>query len=205
MGWVKTGIDGVSEEDRRHWDRRYAEQGVASVAEHHPPAPPVFETVEHLFPADGQALEIACGRGRGAVWLAARGMQVWAVDVSPVAIGFARQLAFRWGVADRCRFSVVDLDDGLPDGPPVNLVFVHLFRDSRLDQAIIDRLAPGGLLAIAVQSEVDAGPGPFRARPGELREAFGSLEIITDGEADGMAWLVARRPTTETAGSGHQR
>lgn len=195
----------MSEDDRSHWDRRYAEHGMAPVADHDPPAPPVFEKVEQLFPTSGQAMEIACGRGRGAVWLATRGMQMWAVDVSPVAIGLARQLASRSGVADRCRFSVVDLDDGLPDGPPVDLVLVHLFRDPRLDQAIIDRLAPGGLLAIAVRSEVDVGPGAFRVRPGELREAFSSLEVITDDEADGMAWLVARRPTTAAGAPERER
>lgn len=186
----------VSEDDRQHWDRRYAELGQAPVFESGPPAPPVFETAADLFPTSGLALEIACGRGRGAVWLAARGMQVWAVDVSPVAIEFARELASRSSVADRCHFSVVDLDDGLPVGPPVDLVFIHLFRNARLDQAVIDRLVPGGLLAIAVRSEVDVGPGSFRARPGELREAFSSLEVIADGEGAGMAWFVARRSSS---------
>lgn len=128
------------------------------------------------------------------MWLARRGMDVWAVDVSPVAIDLARELTSLSGVADRCRFDVVDLDDGLPEGPPVNLVLCYLFRDQRLDRAVMERLAFGGLLAVAVLSEVGAGPGEFRARPGELRDAYGEFGILDDGEGEGMAWILARRP-----------
>lgn len=167
---------------------------MAPVSQNGPLPPPVFAHVERLFPTQGNAIEVACGRGRGAVWLASRGMDVWAVDVSPVAIDLARQLASLSGVADRCRFDVVDLDDGLPQGPPVDLLFCYLFRDQRLDQAMMERLAPEGLLAVAVQSEVDVGPGPFRVRPDELRDAFGELEILDDGEGEGLAWILARRP-----------
>ena len=182
----------MSEEDRRHWDRRYAKGAMAPVGKHGPP-PPAFAPFEHLFPTEGHALELACGRGRGAVWLAGRGMEVWGVDVSPVAIDLARRLAVLSGVADRCGFQVVDLDGGLPEGPPVDLILCYLFRDQRLDGAMIERLALGGLLAVAVQSEVGAGPGPFRARPGELRDAYGELGVLVHGEGDGMAWILARR------------
>lgn len=128
------------------------------------------------------------------MWLATRGMEVWGVDVSPVAIDLAHELTSLSGVADRCRFDVVDLDGGLPEGPPVDLLVCHLFRDQRLDQAMIERLTPGGLLAVAVRSEVGVGPGPFRVRPGELRDAFGELEVRSEGEGEGMAWIMARRP-----------
>lgn len=181
----------MTEEDRRHWDERYREYGPAPDG---PVAPPLLAPHQHLFPTEGAALELACGRGRCAVWLAARGLRVWGVDVSPAAVGLARELASRNAVADRCTFDVVDLDGGLPEGPPVDLVLCHCFRDARLDRPIVERLAPGGLLAMVVLSEVDVGPGSFRARPGELRDAFSSdLEILVEGERGGQAWLVARR------------
>jgi len=41
-------------------------------------------------------------------------------------------------------------------------------------------------------SEVGADPGRFRVGPGELREAFGSLDLLVDGEEEGVAWIVAR-------------
>ena len=91
---------------------------------------------------------------------------------------------------------MVDLDDGLPDGPPVDVVLCHKFRNRRLDRAIIERLAPGGLLALATLSEVGAAPGPFRATPGELAAAFAGLDLIAAGEGQGHAWLLARaRPS----------
>lgn len=89
---------------------------------------------------------------------------------------------------------VHDLDAGLPDTPAMDLVLCYLFRDERLDRPLMELLRPGGVLAVTSLSEVGAGPGRFRARPGELREAFGSLEITDEGEADGTAWIVARRP-----------
>ena len=181
----------MSDQDRDHWDDRYRETRVAPIGDHGPP--PALMPAAHLIPSTGSALEIACGRGRAAVWLAMRGIQVWGVDVSPVAIRLARRLARSNAVADHCRFDVFDLDGGLPEGPPVDLILCHLFRDPRLDQAIIERLSPGGILAIAVLSEVDAGPGPFRAAPGELTAAFSPLEILASGEATGTAWLVGER------------
>jgi SAM-dependent methyltransferase len=119
-------------------------------------------------------------------------LNVWGLDVSVVAIDQARDLAERSGVADRCRFDVADLDKGLPDGPPVDVILCHKFRDRRLDQAMVGRLAPGGLLAIAALSEVGAAPGPFRAGGGELRAAFADLSVVAAGEGEGYAWLLAR-------------
>jgi len=154
----------------------------------------VFTPIDDLFPVGGRALEIACGRGEIAVWLARRGLEVLGVDVSPVAVKLARELAVNSGVSHRCRFEVWDLDDGLPPGPPVDLVVCHMFREPRLDQLLIDRLKPGGLLAVATLSEVDAGPGRFRSRPRELRDAFVELETMAKGEDDGVAWLMGRKP-----------
>ncbi|PZO68709.1 MAG: SAM-dependent methyltransferase, partial [Sphingomonas taxi] len=128
-----------------------------------------------------------------AVWLARRGLYVWACDISPVAIAQAKRLAERAGQAERCEFQVVDLDDGLPAGIPVNLLLCNKFRDPRLDGAIVERLAVGGILAISVLSEVGASPGPYRARRGELLQAFSALDVIGAGEADGEAWLLGRR------------
>ncbi|OMC15368.1 SAM-dependent methyltransferase [Mycobacterium sp. SP-6446] len=180
----------VTGEDRHRWDLRYTSRGPADAGDLG--APGVFAGYAEEFPTAGRALDVACGQGLGAVWLACRGLTVWGLDVSPVAITQARDLAERSGVADRCRFDVVDLDDGLPDGPPVDVVLCHKFRDRRLDAAIIGRLAPGGLLAIAVLSEVGAEPGPFRAEAGELPAVFAALNVVAAGEGEGCAWLLAR-------------
>jgi SAM-dependent methyltransferase len=180
----------VTDEDRRRWDERYASLGPAQLVA---VAPPDFlEPYVDILPTTGRALDLACGQGLGTVWLARRGLDVWGLDASSVAISQARDLAGRSGVGDNCRFDVFDLDHGLPASPPADVILCHKFRDRRLDQAIIDRLALGGLLAIAALSEVDAAPGPFRAPPGELPAAFAELALVAAGEGQGRAWLLAR-------------
>ncbi|MGE2724391.1 class I SAM-dependent methyltransferase [Mycolicibacterium pulveris] len=181
----------MSEQDRERWEQRYQSRPAPSVADARIPA--AFAAYEDIFPAEGRALDLACGPGLASVWLARRGMQVWGVDVSPTAIDQARDLAARSGVGVRCRFDVVDLDSGLPAGPLVDVVVCHRFRDRRLDQPIIERLASGGLLAISALSVVGADPGPFRVAPGELTTAFAQLDVIASGEGDGEAWLLARK------------
>ncbi len=180
----------MSREDQRRWDERYEGQEPVSVDAVGPPS--VLAAHAEVFPTTGHALDLACGQGLASVWLARRGLNVIGFDISAVAIGEARDLARRSRVGDRCRFDVVDLDDGLPAGPPADVILCHKFRDRRLERAIVERLAPKGLLAIAVLSEVGAAPGPFRAAPGELPAAFAELDVIAAGEGHGYAWLLAR-------------
>ena len=180
----------MAEADRHRWDERYATNGPPQLSAVGPPN--LLARYADRFPVAGTALDLACGQGTGAVWLALRGLDVVGLDISAVAVRQARDLAQRSGVDDRCRFDVVDFDEGLPSGPPVDVIVCHKFRDRRLDQAIVERLTPGGLLAIVVLSEVGAAPGPFRAAAGELPAAFAGLDAIDAGEADGHAWLLAR-------------
>ena len=185
----------MSEADRILWDRRYAERSAMLT----PALPAVFADFEWVFPRTGKALELACGSGAAAVWLAMRGLDVHGIDVSDVAIEQARSIARQSGVATRCRFDSVDLDLGLPPGDAVDLVLCHRFRDRRLDGAIISRLAPGGLLAICALSGVGTAPGRFRVLPGELRTAFAALEVVAAGASDKQEWLLARAsPATAT-------
>ncbi|PRC42302.1 SAM-dependent methyltransferase [Mycobacterium sp. ITM-2017-0098] len=181
----------MSGADGARWDRRYAEQLPPTVED--VALPSVFRPFAHRFPTAGSALELACGSGAAAVWLARRGLRVLGCDASAVAIAQATDLAERCGQAARCRFEVVDLDEGLPAGEPVDVLLCNKFRDPRLERPIVERLKNGGLLAISVLSEVGASPGAFRAKPGELLDAFGALDVFAAREADGEAWLLARR------------
>jgi SAM-dependent methyltransferase len=181
----------VADDDRARWDARYAE--VHSVATDSITLPEVFRPFVAQFPSAGSALDVACGDGAAAVWLASRGMDVLGVDVSPVAVRRAAQLAAAAGVADRCRFVVADLDEGLPAGPRADVILCLAFRDARLDAEMTARLAPGGLLAASALSEVGGHTGRFRVAAGELDRAFGHLDVLASGEGDGRAWLLARR------------
>ena len=183
-------MEAMSAEDRGHWDQRYS--GLAPLDPAAARVPADFAAHEKAFPVAGTALDIACGRGGGSVWLARRGLDVTGIDVSDVAIEQARELAVQWRVSDRCRFSTSDLDHGLPPGPEVDVIVCHRFRAPDLYPAIVDRLQPDGLLAVSVLSEAGAQPGRHRAAPGELTAAFNGLRMIAAGEGDGIAWLLAR-------------
>lgn len=184
----------MADEDRERWDQRYAARAPAGVEEVGPPS--AFADLVTSLPTEGAALELACGEGTAAVWLAERGLRVRGVDGSPVAIDRARLLAERAEVADRCTFGLADLDGGLPDGPPVDLVLCHLFDAPDLDDQLVARLAPDGVLAVAVLSEVGGVAGRFRVAPGALLERFGGrsgLQVLDHREGDGVARLLARR------------
>jgi SAM-dependent methyltransferase len=184
----------VSDDDRVRWDARHA------AAEPRAPAPPGLligdPDLTAAFPTTGRALDVACGRGAVAVWLAQRGMAVDAVDVAPAGLAAGARLAASSGVAGRIRWIAHDLDDGLPAGcaGPYDVVVCQLFRNPARYADLVAVLAPGGLLAVTVLSEVDAGPGAFRAGPGELRAAFSGLRVLLDREGDGEASLLACAP-----------
>src|SRR6185295_9547400 len=82
------------------------------------------------FPVSGRALDVACGRGGVAVWLARRGLAVDAVDVSPVGLAAGARLAAAAGVTGRIRWIADDLDTGLPPGcrGSYDVVVCQLFR-----------------------------------------------------------------------------
>lgn len=177
----------MSMHDRERWDAAYRGREVCQ-----PALPAVFAAYDAAFPTSGTALDVGCGQGAAAVWLARRGLHVLGIDASVVAIEQARALA----AGTTARFVAADLDDSLPPGAPVDVLLCHRFRDPRLYRSFVDRLKPGGLLAICVLSEVGGSPGAFRAVAGELVRAFAELEPIAAGEGDGQAWLLARRATT---------
>ncbi|ODT99072.1 MAG: methyltransferase type 12 [Pseudonocardia sp. SCN 72-86] len=178
--------------DRERWDLRHAVAGAGA------PAPPdALRGREDLLPAGGRALDVACGRGTVAAWLARRGFTVDAVDVSPVALasGAALERGVRWVLAD--------LDAGLPAecAGPYDVVVCQRFRDPRLYPSLAAVLAPGGLLVLTVLSEVDDEPGPYRAVPGELAAAFPGLDVAAHEEGNGSATLIARRGPGAAHGS----
>jgi len=69
------------------WDQRYRQQEFVWTSE-----PNRFLVSETQSLAPARAIDLACGEGRNAVWLAERGWRVTGVDFSSVAIEKARQL-----------------------------------------------------------------------------------------------------------------
>ncbi|MBC3192600.1 class I SAM-dependent methyltransferase [Pseudonocardia sp. C8] len=180
----------MSGEDRERWDARHLGLGPGT-----PQPPDALRGHLDLVPAQGRALDVACGRGAVAVWLAGRGLDVVAVDVSPAGLAAAAELATAERPPGRIRWVEADLDDGFPieDGT-YDVVVCQRFRAPALYPVLASAVAPGGLLAITVLSEVGDAGGRFRAAPGELVRAFADLEIVAHHEDAGEAHLLARRP-----------
>lgn len=201
----------MSEADRNKWDTRYRE-GAYSGRPH--PAAIVAEYASRIpdpgraTAVDGpRALDLACGAGRNALYLAGLGYRVDALDVSSEALARGKQAARETGLSASVSWIGHDLDHGLPgDIPDYDLIIIVRYLDLSLVEAAAGRLRPGGHLLCEMHLESDepvAGPRnpAFRARPGELRRAAGGLEIVEyregiirdpDGRPVSLARLLAR-------------
>lgn len=179
------------------WDRRYAEPRLVWSAE-----PNRFLAEEAAGLPPGRALDLACGEGRNAVWLAGRGWEVTGVDFSPVAIEKARRMATGAGVT--ARFVRADLADHVPEPTSADLVaLVYLQVPEPLRTTVLTRAAgalrPGGtLLWIAHDlANLDGGYGGPRdpavlSTPEGVAAALAGLDVV---RAE-----VVRRPVATDAG-----
>jgi len=131
----------MSDEDRKKWDERY------SRGDHvRGQAPGWLRELDGEIPLEGLALDVAAGTGRVAVWLARRGLEVIAADISPVGLALARETAADEGV--RIKTQVVDFErDGLPQGS-YDLVACFHYRQRSLFPTIKESLTVGGVVMV---------------------------------------------------------
>src|SRR5688572_7713851 len=146
----------MSEESR--WDARYAESPQIWSGR-----PNVVLEREVTGLAPGRALDLGCGEGADAVWLARQGWQVTAVDISGTALRRAAAHAESAGVGDRIEWQRRDLGQSFPDGAfdLVSAQFLHSWGDlprARILRAAAAAVAPGGTLLI--EGHLDHGPIP---------------------------------------------
>ncbi len=107
--------------------------------------------VRELTPGD--ALDLGCGEGGDAIWLAQLGWRVTAVDVSSTALASGAEHARREGVADAIRWERHDLDATFPSGQFDLVASCYLQSPVALGRPAILRAAaaavrPGGLLVV---------------------------------------------------------
>ena len=167
---------------REDWDRRYAERELLWSAR-----PNRFLVAEADGLAPGRALDLACGEGRNAIWLAELGWQVTAVDFSEVAIAKARERAARDGVD--VDFICADLLDVEPEPETYDLVLVlYLQLPAGERRLVLSRaasaLAPAGTFLLvghdlANLTEGVGGPSDpgVLYTPGEIASELPGLEI----------------------------
>jgi SAM-dependent methyltransferase len=188
--------------EKEIWNAKYAEGSHTSLT----PDPLLISAFEEyitpLFPSPGKVLDVAGGVGRHAIWLAHRGWDATALDVSEVGVRRGIAIAEESGVT--VKFELTDLQAfQLPiDQFDLVLVFFYLQRD--LFPAVMNALKPGGILIYKTytteQSKLNPGGGPTHPmhllQPNELLHSFSSMNVLLYKESvkdRGIAELIARK------------
>jgi len=194
----------MASHDSERWNQRYAE---GAYGERTHPAVLLADWIHEAPP--GRALDVACGAGRNALFLAERGFEVTGVDISSAALELAAARADQAGLL--IGWQQHDLDEPLSVADPYALIVVVRYADAALVTALAEALQPGGVLLVEAHLGGEkftpdvGGPGSerFRLAPGELAAASAGLEVLhsredqirdPDGRLMALAQFVGRRP-----------
>jgi SAM-dependent methyltransferase len=190
----------MSREERAAWDERFRTGDHAGTE----PDPFLLELDEYsdFFPQRRQALDVACGAGRNAVWLVEHAWQVTAVDISLQGLGLARELALEHGV----HLDLLCLDLDAAPALPANhfdLVICFFYLQRSLFPQLHSTLRPGGIIVYKTytldQPRFSGGPRhPMHLlEPQELLTAFEGFRVLCYRErikGRGVAELIAQKP-----------
>jgi SAM-dependent methyltransferase len=162
--------------------------------------------IRPLLPG-GRALDIACGRGRNALYLAEQGLAVTAIDVSEEALAQLASEAARRKLPVETRQIDLEAAPQLP-GNAFDLVLEFFYLHRPLLPQLLQTVRPGGVAVLRTFSSAGAFPGgpgnpDFVLRPGELLEIFAGWDILLHEEGiepsrkgGALAGIVALRPIT---------
>ena len=171
----------MSEEERATWDQRYRD------GSYQPRSAP-FSLLEQMIDRlpRGRALDVACGGGRNALFLAAHGYEVEAVDGSPEALRLAEEQARARGLA--VRWTEADLDDYAPPQTGYAVIVNCFYLNRPLLSRLADALADGGYIFIEQHLRTFLpvpGNREWRLEPNELLRTFSGLRVVRYEEAVG--------------------
>jgi len=185
------------------WDERYSEEGYAFGDQ---PNDFLVEQAGALRP--GNCLCIAEGQGRNAVFLAERGLEVTAMDMSAVGLECAHELAASRGVAIHTEVGdLADYDLGQDKWDNIVSIFVHMVPPMRREvhRRVAAALRPGGLVLLEAYTPGNLEIADRRGGPGAgMPERFMTLAALEEDFA-GLEFLVAREVRREVnEGTYHQ-
>ncbi len=195
----------------RDWNKRYRLREHPAEDFDAAPTPLLVAAAENLAAgqaprkAPWKALDIACGTGRNALWLAERGWEVTAVDGASTAIEILRSRAAERDL--KINAIAADLEKGEFEIEPSHwdLIAMCYYLQRNLFEPAKRGVVPGGILISIVHiNEPGEEDSPHRLRPGELEKYFAGWEILHrhEGKANdsahrrAVAEIVARRPLT---------
>jgi len=191
--------------DIRAWNQRYRSRERPAEDLDAAPTPLLIDTADKLPP--GKALDLACGAGRNALWLAGHGWSVTAVDGAASAVQILRDRASERRL--KIDAHVADLEKGEYEIATAawDLIGICYYLQRDLFAPAKQGLVPGGvLLAIVHITEPGEEPTSHRLRSGELKSYFRGWQILhhfegSPGDAAHkrlVAEVVARKPTASS-------
>ena len=162
--------------DRQDWDDRYSGQELLWKAE---PNGFLVQEVSELHP--GTALDVACGEGRNAVWLASLGWKATGVDFSDVALSKARDLAEARGVS--VEWISADLTEWDPPAGAFDLVIVFYLqlppdKRRRVYASMARAVAPAGTMLVVGHDTDNIGRG--YGGPQDPAVLFSAQDVAAD-------------------------
>jgi SAM-dependent methyltransferase len=180
--------------DARAWDERYAaaEQVWSST-------PNQFVAAELAGLPPGDAVDLACGEGRNAIWLAGRGWRVTAVDFSRVALDRGRRIAgddaaIDWVAGDA-------LTVALPVADVVLLAYLQLPPDERRTavRRAFGALRPGGTFLLVAHDSTNLTEGT--GGPQDPQVLYTAEDVLADLDGEPFEAVRAERVPRVVAGS----
>ena len=175
---------------QQKWDKKYQNTDLNT------PANPCYALKQHshLLPFKGRALELACGLGGNARFLAQCGLKVDAWDISDNALTVLNN----WANIHHLAITplITDLEQMILPYQQFDVIVVSRYLDRKLFPALMDALKPNGLLfyqtfLAPVQENAPRNPN-FYVKSGELNQAWPRLQTVVYGEG----WLVNENQTS---------
>jgi len=188
------------------WDEKYASATLQTTAK------PCFALKQHsrLLPFNGKALELACGLGGNARFLAQCGLKVQAWDISDNALTVLNN----WASLNHLPIEplITDLEQMLLPYQQYDVIVISRYLDRNLFSQLVSALKPNGLLIYQtflapVQDNAPRNPD-FYVHSGELNQAWPELKTLVYGEGGlcnenhesdtsqrhRYAWYIGRKP-----------
>ncbi len=195
----------MSAGDREKWDQRYREGAYTDRS-----YPSDLLKQRAAFVSNGRALDLACGAGRNAIYLAELGFEVDAIDVSLVGLEIAESKAKEQGLSINWLNEDLLADWSVPH-QQYGLILMFRFVSLEVLVKLPQLLARGGELIIEEHLQWSGGNviGPsserFRVAPGDLLRACKELDVLfhyeglvkePDGSTAALAQIHAKKVTS---------
>jgi SAM-dependent methyltransferase len=196
----------MSEYDRSFWDGRWS-QALREHGDRIAQRPPNAHLIAEIGDLrSGRALDAGCGHGADALWLAARGWQVTAVDFAATALSYARSRAQAIGpdVAERIDWIEADLSRWTPQQDEYELVISLYLHMAGSVEGMVERMAMGvargGTLLLVGHRPIDPATGAATDAAGQVQVSVESALAALD--PDRWELVVAAERQRPISGTG---